>query len=236
MLSCEENTTDGYSLGLNWRWAAKSNECSLKKGELVCSPILVSSLLSLVEDIGLGQFLYREKFPERNLVWDTGVAENNCWARIFITLVWAKYCLLLSYSFASPVSLFLTEGDGCLRHGSNSRSYSYHGYQTRKGTPSPTEWPPHTQDPWKFALSTIGPCYHAQSTPAQSPLHTQRSHRMVWPSSHTYPTLTSTGAAAQHAYAYQRWYPSYQCHVIAFRYEQKTPMDTCRVFDCGLWS
>lgn len=123
-------------------------------------------------------------------MWDTEVAENNCWARTFTTLVWAKHCLPLSHSFASPISLFLSGGNGCPRHGSTSRSRSCCGCQTGKGTPSATEQPPCTQDTWKSALFARWSCYHAQSTPAQSPLQIQRCHCMVWPSSHTYPTLT----------------------------------------------
>lgn len=143
----EENAIGDYSLGLNWGWATKSEEHSLKRDECVCSLILVSSLLSLTEDVGLGQFPCRQGSSEGSLAWDTGVAENSCWARTFTTLAWAKHCLPLSHSFASPISLFLTGGDGCLRHGSTSRSRGCYGCRTGKGTLSHTEQPLHTQNP-----------------------------------------------------------------------------------------
>lgn len=73
-----EEATGDYSLGLNCGQATKSEERSLKRGEFVCSPILVSSLLFLTEDVGLGQFLCRQAASEGSLAWDTGVAENNC--------------------------------------------------------------------------------------------------------------------------------------------------------------
>lgn len=134
-----------------------------------------ASLLSLTERKMLAWISFC--FSEGTSPRDTGVAENNCWARAFPTSVWAKYCLPRSHSFASPISLFLTGGNGCLRHGSNSRSLSCNGCQTRKGTPSPTEC---IQDPWESALCymILSPCPYTQrnATAWSDILHTHTPH------------------------------------------------------------
>lgn len=165
-IQSEENAIGNYYLGQNWGWATKSEGTLCENGWicLLSHPGLLLAL-SYRKMLAWISFCFSEGTSPR----DTGVAENNCWARTFPTSVWAKYCLPHSHSFASPISLFLTGGNGCLRHGSSSRSLSCKGCQTRKGTPSPTEC---TQDPWKSAL-----CYMVllscpkPPTPREMPLH-----------------------------------------------------------------
>lgn len=190
-----------------------------------------ASLLSLTERKMLAWISFC--FSEGTSPRDTGVAENNCWARAFPTSVWAKYCLPRSHSFASPISLFLTGGNGCLRHGSNSRSLSCNGCQTRKGTPSPTEC---IQDPRESALCymILSPCPKLP-TPREMPLHglTFFIHipRTDWALWHLLP-----GATAQHAYAQLEMIPFFPapCHCFEI---QRIPMDMKRdVSNCGFWS
>lgn len=71
-LQSEENPIGDCYLGQNWGWATKSEEHSLKRGEFVCLPILVSSFLSLTERFAWISFW----FFWGSLPWNTGSWEQ----------------------------------------------------------------------------------------------------------------------------------------------------------------
>lgn len=82
-------------------------------------------------------------------------------------------------------------------------------------------------------------CYHAQSTPAQSPLHRGRCHRpchMVWLSSYMYPTLTRALSFTSRCCCITCLYiagidPLLSTISLLWdtsRVPQRAPMDTCR--------